>query len=259
MVPLALSLIAQLVTAAALLGHGPVLSSPPDDRAVQFIGVDSHTSPLRDRIAQEMPAAVDAVVAFWGSDWPRDIVVILTDTDTAFAAQTAEPLRDWNGVAAVAVADRIDPAGRSASGQRIVFAPGAAGMSDAGLRIVLRHELFHYAARTDTAADAPQWLTEGVADFVARPPTSAGSAAPPAILPSDAELTASGAVRSQAYDRAWWFSRFVADQYGRDALRQLYLRACAPGHPDVGAAVAAAVGADLPELMTQWQRWQVGP
>ena len=50
-----------------------------------------------------------------------------------------------------------------------MFAPGAAAMSDASLRIVLRHELFHYASRAETAADAPRWLTEGVADFVARP------------------------------------------------------------------------------------------
>ena len=33
------------------------------------------------------------------------------------------------------------------TGRRIVFAPGAADMSDDALRIVLRHELFHYAAR----------------------------------------------------------------------------------------------------------------
>ena len=51
-----------------------------------------------------------------------------------------------------------------------MFAPGAAAMSDASLRIVLRHELFHFASRADTAADAPRWLTEGVADFVGRPP-----------------------------------------------------------------------------------------
>ena len=56
--------------------------------------------------------------------------------------------------------------------ERIVFAPGAAAMSDAALRIVLRHELFHFATRADTASDAPRWLTEGVADFVARPHTA---------------------------------------------------------------------------------------
>jgi len=34
-------------------------------------------------------------------------------------------------------------------------------MSDSALRIVLTHELFHYAARVETALDAPHWLTEG--------------------------------------------------------------------------------------------------
>lgn len=34
-------------------------------------------------------------------------------------------------------------------------------MSATALRIVLTHELFHYAARVDTALDAPRWLTEG--------------------------------------------------------------------------------------------------
>lgn len=55
-------------------------------------------------------------------------------------------------------------------------------MSEASLRIVLTHELFHLAARTGTALDAPRWLVEGVADFVARPaaPLPAGAAADPA-------------------------------------------------------------------------------
>jgi hypothetical protein len=56
----------------------------------------------------------------------------------------------------------------TATGQRIVFAPGASDMSDDALRIVLRHELFHFVSRAQTALDAPRWLTEGVADFVGR-------------------------------------------------------------------------------------------
>ncbi|EUA27995.1 peptidase MA superfamily protein [Mycobacterium xenopi 3993] len=55
-----------------------------------------------------------------------------------------------------------------------------------------------------------------MADFVARPPTSAaGAAALATTLPSDADLDAPGPQRSLAYDRAWWFTRFVADAYGR--------------------------------------------
>lgn len=145
--------------------------------------------------------------------------------------------------------------------QRIVFAPGAAAMSDGALRIVLRHELFHYAARADTAADAPRWLTEGVADFVGRPPEPRPGpqrAADLARLPTDTDLDTAGATRSLAYDRAWWFARFVADRYGTATLRTLYLAACGPGHADVETAVRDTLGADLPEVVSTWRRWLSG-
>jgi hypothetical protein len=145
--------------------------------------------------------------------------------------------------------------------QRIVFAPGASSMSDAALRIVLRHELFHYAARSRTAADAPRWLTEGVADFVGRPPTELPglqAAASLARLPTDADLDTEGAVRSLAYDRAWWFSRFVASRYGAEALRKLYVTACGPGHPDQTTAITATLGTDTPHVLAAWRTWLSG-
>src|SRR5262249_21483632 len=129
----------------------------------------------------------------------------------------------------------------------------------ASLRIVLRHELFHYAARADTAADAPRWLTEGVADFVGRPPTPLPASAAALIargLPTDADLA--GPERSLAYDRAWWVARFVADAYGVAALRDLYVRACGHGHPDLGTAVQQSLGADLAEVLAAWRQWATG-
>jgi hypothetical protein len=122
----------------------------------------------------------------------------------------------------------------------------------------LRHELFHYAARADTAADAPRWLTEGVADFVARPAAprpGPGRAAEIATLPSDTDLDTVGPTRTLAYDRAWWFTRFVADRYGTPALRHLYERACGPGHPDVETAVSETLGTELGEVLVDWRRW----
>jgi hypothetical protein len=113
-------------------------------------------------------------------------------------------------------------------------------MSDGALRIVLRHELFHYAARSRTAPDAPRWLTEGVADYVGRPTVRVDVIPTP---PTDAEL--SGPDRSQAYDRAWLFSTFVAQRYGAGALRELYLKACGYGHPDPATAMREALGADF--------------
>ncbi len=132
-------------------------------------------------------------------------------------------------------------------------------MSDSALRIVLTHELFHYAARVETALDAPHWLTEGVADFVARPatPMPADALSIALTLPSDIELDTPGPQRSLAYDRAWWFARFVADSYGAAKLRAFYLAACGVGHTDVLTAVHDVLGTDYAGVLSQWKQWML--
>lgn len=217
-----------------------------------------HTGRLLSRVAADIAPAIDAVVAFWGADWSREISVVAAGSDEQFrTAAGGGSASQWTDIAAVTVADRVDAASRTAVGQRIVFAPGAATMSDGALRIVLSHELFHYAARVDTALDAPRWLTEGVADFVARPrsPLPAGAGAAGSSLPSDQELDMPGPQRSQAYDRAWWFTRFVADSYGPDKLRQFYVATCGLGHADVPSAIRDVLGTDAQGLLAGWQRW----
>ncbi|HEX7322341.1 MAG TPA: hypothetical protein VF299_05300 [Mycobacterium sp.] len=230
-----------------------------DHRAVELVNLGGAPSQaLLTRIATNIGPAVDAVEAFWGTDWSHQIVVTATGSDRQFAAQAGGgDAGQWSDVAAVAIADRVDPRRRLAVGQRIVFAPGAAAMSATSLRIVLAHELFHYAARADTASDAPRWLTEGVADFVARPhPTPADRPAAPLTLPTDADLV--GPQRAQAYDRAWWFAAFVAGRYGTARLRELYLAACGPGHTAAPTAVRQALGAGLPEVLAGWPGWLAG-
>jgi hypothetical protein len=220
----------------------------------------SRTDVLLERVRADLGDAVSAVERFWGTDWTPEITVVATGTQAQFATEAhLDPQGQWGDIAAVAVADQVDLAGRTASGQRIVLAPGAADMSDFALRIVLTHELFHLAARTGTALDAPRWLTEGVADFVARPlapvPRTAGV---DTALPTDADLDQPGPQRSTGYDRAWWFARFVADVYGVDGLRRLYTRACGPGHADLGTAVREALGVDSVELHSRWAAWLTG-
>jgi hypothetical protein len=213
-----------------------------DGRTVHLVGLGgARTAPLLARIAAEMNDAADAVTAFWGPDWPRDIVIVAAASDAEFGALAG-------GGADIAA---------TTTAERIMFAPGAAAMSDASLRIVVRHELFHFASRATTAADAPRWLTEGVADYVGRPPTPRPpDAAALAELPTDADLD--GHDQSLAYDRAWWFTRFIADTYGTDKLRALYLRACAPGHPDAATAVRDTLGADLRSVLARWRHWMSG-
>jgi hypothetical protein len=215
-----------------------------DGRTMHLVGLGgARTAPLLVRIAAEMNDAGRAVTAFWGPDWPRDVVIVAAGTDAEFGTLAG----GGSDIAATTTA------------QRVMFAPGAAAMSDASLRIVVRHELFHFASRARTAADAPRWLTEGVADFVGRPPIPRPpDAAEMAQLPTDAELSDAGPAGSLAYDRAWWFTQFVAEVYGTDTLRALYLRACAPGHPDAATAVRDTLGADLPTVLARWRHWLSG-
>jgi hypothetical protein len=229
------------------------------DRRVRLLGSNVPAiDRLMSRIASDIGGAVDEVQAFWGADWSRDISVVVAGTDEEFhAAAGGGPASRWADIAAVTVADRVDPARRIAVGQRIVFAPGAAGMSETSLRIVLTHELFHYAARADTALDAPRWLTEGVADFVARPatPVPVDALPVPLTLPSDADLDTPGPQRSSAYDRAWWFARFVADTYGTAKLRELYVATCGVRHADVPTALHDVLADDAAIVLVRWDQW----
>lgn len=245
---------AELICAVLLAGGpqavptGPVVAAPaplvapaspvvttPDGRTAQLIDMGAPGgAALLDRISTELPGATDAVTAFWGPRWPRQINVVVAGSPEQFATLAG-------GGADVAA---------TTTAERIMFAPGAAEMNDADLRIVLRHELFHYAARADTADDAPMWLTEGVADFVGRPPAPAWPSS--AQLPTDAELATAGPERSAAYDRAWSFASYVSDAYGIDRLRALYLAACGHGHADLITAVRDALGAELPVVLGGW-------
>jgi hypothetical protein len=251
---------AQLVTPAHARATPVARQLTVGDRRVRLVGSDVPASDhLMSRIAANIGGAIDEVKAFWGADWSRDVSVVVAGSDEEFhAAAGGGPASQWADIAAVTVADRVDPVQRVAVGQRIVFAPGAVGMSETSLRIVLAHELFHYAARADTALEAPRWLTEGVADFVARPHTAVPvDALPvPLTLPSDADLDTPGPERSLAYDRAWWFARFVADTYGTAKLRELYVATCGVKHTDVPTAVHDVL-ADVPAiLLVRWLQWE---
>jgi hypothetical protein len=231
------------------------------DRSVRMINLgDSRSAVLLGRVLANVGRAVDAVEAFWGTDWSRDITVVATGSQRQFEAEAGGgSAAQWADIAAVAVADRIDPVRRIAVRQRIVFAPDAADMSESALRIVLTHELFHYAARAETALDAPQWLTEGVADYVARPQLALPKVATlSTALPSDADLAAPGLQRSLAYDRAWWFARFVADIHGTATLRALYRTVCGVGHVDLPTAVHDVLDTDVTGVLAGWQQWFTG-
>lgn len=209
--------------------------STPDGRTVQLVDLGATGGDaLLDRIAAEMPTAATTVTAFWGPGWRRDISIVVAGSPEQFATLAG----GGADIAATTTADRI------------MFSPAASAMNSADLRTVLRHELFHYAARAETAAEAPVWLTEGVADFVGRPAAATAPTAPTS-LPTDTELATPGPGRSAAYDRAWEFASFIADTYGSEKLRALYVAACGHGHTDVATAVRDVLGVELTDVLAE--------
>ncbi|HEX5144665.1 MAG TPA: hypothetical protein VFW21_12435 [Mycobacterium sp.] len=238
--------------------HGQRQLTVGDDRTVTLVNLAGPAAdPLLDSVAADIGPAVATVEDFWGKDWTHYILVVATGSADQFAAQAgAAPRTD---TAALAVADSVDPTRRVALGQRIVLAPGASQMDADALRIVLTHELFHYAARADTALDAPRWLTEGVADYVGRPAAAERAAAhalgPVTSLPSDAEFTGTPEQLSAAYDKAWLFARYVAEQYGPGMLRALYEQAADADGADTTTAIREVLGATPGAVLFGWQAW----
>ncbi|MGW3482230.1 hypothetical protein [Rhodococcus indonesiensis] len=253
--------------------RGPWDYGPLEVRAVDtgagsrslVVGHPGHSSLVAD-IAAELAAAVEAVDAVWGTGWPRRALVLVTASHDEFTAQVGSR---YNGadIAAVAVSDAVDHERSETTGQRIVFSPAAEQRLDrAGLRAILRHELTHVAARTDTVDGSPLWILEGYADYVgyrgtggdlaAIAPTLAAVVAErgaPTTLPADADFAGDGA--RLAYESAWSIAAFVAEEFGSERLTALYRRlAAGPADPrELDAAVGDVLGVDVEQLVDRWR------
>lgn len=241
---------------------GPVVETRKriGDRDVVVLGHPG--AQVAARIIGEIDGAMTSLSEFWGPQGYPGMLFVAAGTDTEFAALVGG--EHTEGIAAAAVADRVD--GGIAVGQRVIVAPGAAALPADQFRVVLRHELFHAAARTVTGDHAPLWLVEGVADYNGRrgsgtpfrnaAPTLANSLAAgriPDHLPADEEIENPGPCRTQAYEEAWSVAQYVADTFGEPTLARLYRDGAGPA-PD-GSAIQRTLGIDEVTLVRQWQGW----
>ncbi|MBW4721658.1 basic secretory protein-like protein [Saccharothrix obliqua] len=221
---------------------------------------------LAARVLAELDPAVAAVTEVWGPAWSRRVAV-LVPAGTAEVRALVGPAFADSAIAGVAVADGVDHATRTARGQRVVVNPASAeALSPLALRVLLRHEITHVAARGETADGAPMWLLEGFADYVGFrgddvPPSLAAPAlaarvrtAPPGGLPADDRFR--GADLDLAYQEAWSFTRYLAQRFGEPALVGAYRRIAGAGRVDdarLAALVRAETGVELAELVRDWR------
>ncbi len=222
--------------------------------------------------AKILPDAVTAVDKFWGDSWQRRAAVVATGDAAEFAGLTRTESADTRTAAAATVFSRIDKRAGKVIGQRIVLSPTAVSLSEPALAVVLRHELMHVATRLVTAENAPLWLTEGVPEYVGRRGTYRQfvDAAPdlaaavaggdvPTKLPADSDFAVDSDAARVAYQSAWSFAAFVADEYGVEKLKSLYTGVAKGGDTSTqDAAMKTAVGQDKAALVKKWQAWLRG-
>lgn len=185
--------------------HGLVISHPGHEA-------------LAARVLAELDPAVQAVTEVWGPEWARQVAVLIPGTPDELRRLVGPAFTDLAGIA---IADRADPP----TGQRVVVNPDQANpLSQLELRVLLRHEFTHVAAR---ATPAPLWLQEGFADYVgfrgsglslrqAAPLLTADVTGPPA------EFTGPG--RDLAYQQAYSICLYLAEQRGEAGLLAAYRR-----------------------------------
>ncbi|RZS38906.1 hypothetical protein EV193_104117 [Herbihabitans rhizosphaerae] len=227
------------------------------------------SEPIAERLSGELDESVRAVTALWGTGWPGRVALIVPDSVGEMRALVG-PGFPSDSVVAVAIADRIDPVTRRVEGQRVVTNPsGVRGLSLAALRITLRHEITHIAARGVTVDGAPMWLQEGFADYaghresglsltVAAPDLAqqVRTGGPPKRLPSDEDFRGRGRELDLAYQQAWSVTRFVASRYGEPALVEMYRSIAGAGSISPKAAddlLRRHIGLDAAGLLTAWQ------
>lgn len=237
-------------------GSGIVLSHPGADVAA-------------DRVARELDAAVRAVTEVWGPDWPQRVTVLQPASLPELRAVVGSRFAT-DGIAGVAVADRVDRATRRVEGARVILNPDTtAALSDTAIRVVLRHEITHVAARSSTVDGSPMWLLEGFADYVgyrdsgmpldqAAPNLTRLIAAegPPPDLPANLDFQSTGGRLELAYQLSRSVSLYIAQLRGERALVALYRRLAAAGvatNESVDAALRAELGIDRTAFLRGWQ------
>ncbi len=215
---------------------------------------------LVEQLAELCQPSAATVDNAWGKAWAkgdgrRTRLVIAANTQALAGLLDREDTKGLADTAAVTVGPEEAPA-------HAVFINGPAfdGLSTLGRQVVLTHEMVHVATRATGDNDAPTWLEEGFADYVAYRHTKlnadqiAGDAldAPlPESLPTTADFNASGSKAAIAYGRSWAAVRVVAARVGGDSAMKRFYETAA--QQSLTAALRSAGFADTAAFVKAWR------
>jgi len=211
-----------------LRGHSAiVIGNAPQDRMRGY-----------GAIADEAARRVSGV---WGTGWNSHVVIVTPATTKEFAGLLLRS--DDEGLDQVAAITQgvIDP-GQPARGDRVVINPEAfMALQPIGRRVVITHELAHLAVRSSTTRAVPDWLSEGLADYigysgldlprervVAELLSQVRAGKGPKALPTAADFDPAQTKIAPAYSGSWLAVSRLVDLYGQTRVIAFY-RAIAGG------------------------------
>ncbi|MFL6238027.1 MAG: hypothetical protein ACJ735_00850 [Actinomycetes bacterium] len=222
-------------------------------------------------LADEAQRDVPRVTKVWGRRWSQHIVVLAPDRQSELSKLLGDQ-GDLSQIAAVATAELVEAGQRTTpTGDRVLINPdNYRRLGVKGRQVVVTHEITHVASRASTGPVLPDWLIEGMADYVGyrelhTPPSIAahelkvyldqGHRAPG--LPGDDDYAGANKHLALAYDESWLACRFIAERWGQAALVRLYRAVGASTQGSEKAATDAAIRGVLHEsLATFTRQWQ---
>ncbi|WP_405460257.1 hypothetical protein OG786_23150 [Streptomyces sp. NBC_00101] len=234
------------------------------------LGVGRPAGELRE-IAETADLAVPAASAAWPDRWTARVVYLVPASTGDMAELLASPGGSYRGIAAVTTGAVTGAEGEPALADRVIVNPEAyASLGTFGRRVVLTHETTHVATRTATTAATPLWLSEGFADWAAyrEEGRTAGEIAPelaaavrarelPAALPGDDDFAfdRDADALARAYEGGWLACALVAEEWGEDALTDLYRAVGAHDGREgaVESAMEKVLGVGEREFTTRWR------